>query len=168
MENNLELRMYSLVLYNISSIQQGIQAYHATIEATQNFNKEFSIDKNQFDDWAKLWKTVIILNGGSTVTMNQHLQILRENKIKYSRFNEPDLNDSLTAISFIVDERVFDKKKYPDYINHELEFKNKSGIIGLSSSDMDDYNHDYKIWLRSIGGEQNAFLRIFLSQFKLA
>ncbi len=165
---NLELRMYSLVLYNISPIQQGIQAYHATIEATQNFNEKHTMYEDEFNNWAKNWKTVIILNGGTTTTMTEHYKTLVDNDIQCNKFHEPDLNNSLTAISFIVDERVFNKEKYPDYIDHDLEYKRKCGIIGLSMNDIHNQDFKYKLWLKSIGGEQNTFLRTFLSKFKLA
>ena len=157
-ENNLELRMYSLVMYNLSPIQQGIQAYHATIEATQRFNNSNSISKENFDNWVKNWKTVIILNGGTSKTMDYHVETLLQNKIGFSYFREPDLNSSLSAISFIVDERVFNKEKYPDFTHLNL----------LTYPIQVKATPDYKAWLENIGGEKNAFLREFLSQFRLA
>lgn len=153
-KEKLELRMYSLVLYNISPIQQGIQAYHATIEATVK-NSKLSIDEKQFKDWAKNWKTVIILNGSSSITLKQHFQTLLENKIKCNEFYEPDLGNIMTAISFIVDERVFNKTKYPDF------------EVYLSWSEKEK-SYQYNKWVKSIGGKQNEFLRTFLSKFKLA
>jgi hypothetical protein len=158
MENSLELRMYSLVMYNLSPIQQGIQAYHATIEATQRFNNSNSISKENFDNWAKNWKTVIILNGGTSKTMEEHFEKLWENKIGVSYFREPDLNNSMSAISFIVDERVFNKEKYPDFYHPN----------GLLSKEQQKQTILYKEYLENIGGEKNAFLREFLSQFRLA
>ena len=58
---NLEKRMYSLNLYNISGIQCGIQSAHSNMEyALKNFNND------DFQDWVKNWKTVILLNGGTS------------------------------------------------------------------------------------------------------
>jgi hypothetical protein len=71
---------------------------------------------DNYQDWAKNWKTVIILNGGTSETMKLHLESLKSAGIKQSSFNEPDLNDMLTGITFIVDERVFNKEKYPDFL----------------------------------------------------
>ena len=158
MDNNLELRMYSLVMYNLSPIQQAIQAYHATIEATNNFHNPNSISESEFKDWAKNWKTVIILNGGSSVTMKEHRDTLWINDIGFSDFREPDLNDSLSAISFIVNERVFNKIKYPDYL---LENTN---IIGMTT----EKDHKYDLWVESIGGAKNSFLRNWVKNFRLA
>lgn len=167
-KENLELRMYSMCLYQLSDKQKIIQSYHSTIEATVNFGKKHSIDEEQFKDWAKNWKTVIILDGGTTVTLGNHYDTLVDNGIKVSKFHESDLDNILTAISFIVDERVFNRIKYPDYINHDLEYKNHKGIIGLSSCDISYNDMEYNIWLESVGGKENAFLRDFLKNFKLA
>ncbi len=119
-ENKLELRMIGLVPYNLSPIQQGIQFGHSVVE--YSLMEEY---QEKYLDWAKNWKTFIILNGGTTNnqfkngkfigSLNQHYQTLIENDIDVSTFYEPDLGEQLTAITFIVDERVFNKEKYPDY-----------------------------------------------------
>ena len=158
MNKQLEKRMYFLTMYNISPIQQGIQCGHAQMEyALKHWEDE------EFQDWAKNWKTWIILNGGTSNskpaaikdagTMEQHyLTLLFHNKIKCTPFFEPDLNHSLTSIAFIVDERVFNKELYPDYIIYAGE----------------DNSDSYEDWVKSVGGEQNVFLREFLKQFRLA
>ena len=59
--DKLELRMYGFVPYNISEIQKGIQFGHAIVEyGLENFHT------NEYLDWAKYWKTFIILNGGTS------------------------------------------------------------------------------------------------------
>jgi hypothetical protein len=159
---NLELRMYGLVPYNLSPIQQGIQFGHSVVEYSLK-----SQYKKLYNEWASHWKTFIILNGGTTNTtiqnlgsMNNHLKTLYENNIEFSSFYEPDLGDQLTAITFIVDERVFNYEKYPDYI--EWLEKQDRGTQMLWMSDSEE------IWVEFIGGKKNVFLREFLKQFKLA
>lgn len=191
MSEDLELRMYGLVPYNISPIQQGIQFGHAVVEygqmAKQIKSKKENVQK-QYDIWAKDWKTFIILNGGTTNnktnkdglpygSLNQHAILLSEARIDYASFCEPDLGDQLTAIVFIVDERVFNRKKYPDFEEWLLE--NYSDYIAISgsidkiskkikkSTEQSDQKV-YKKWLKMIGGEKNEFLRNFLKDFKLA
>lgn len=192
MSEELELRMYGLVPYNISPIQQGIQFGHAVVEygqmAKQLKSKKEDIQK-QYDTWAQDWKTFIILNGGTTNnkinkedglpfgSLNNHLLRLSEARIDYSIFSEPDLGDQLTAIVFIVDERVFNRKKYPDFEDWLLE--NYSDYIAIpgtidkiskkikKSSEQSDQKV-YKKWLKMIGGEKNEFLRNFLKDFRLA
>lgn len=196
MINNLELRMYGLVPYNISPIQQSIQFGHAVVEYGQNMKR---IDKKnplsiQYDDWADNWKTFIILNGGTSNhsvnryktkndvflgTMESNLELLQSNFVECATFYEPDLNDMLSAIVFIVDERVFNKKDYPDFgdwliknygdliINSDYERPEDIAKSIIKSNDKED-KKSYQTWLNLIGGQKNAFLRDFLKNFKLA
>lgn len=169
MKNKLELRMYGLVPYNISPIQQGIQFGHAVVEyGLHNYTDD------SYQEWAGNDKTFIILNGGTTNskgnivtgephgTLNQHLLTLQRNHIKVATFYEPDLGDQLTAIVFLVDERVFDRQSYTDF----------DGILlpdpSRQLTDIEYAQKRYSKWLENIGGEKNEFLREFLSQFRLA
>ena len=180
MSEKLELRLYGLVPYNISPIQQAIQYGHAL----QEYNNEIMEiiedaasgrivlpddrrEMYKFEQWRKEDKTFIILNGGTTNknldhlgTLNDHRLTLKEHEIKIADFYEPDLGDQLTAVVFLVDERVFNKKKYPDY-------------NGLFHGDGTPNAHDYTEWKKQFGTyepdiEKIIFLREFLSNFKLA
>jgi hypothetical protein len=196
MKNNLELRMYGLVPYNISPIQQAIQFGHAVVEYGQKVKRPPSLTKMSliaptiYDLWADSYKTFIILNGGTTNSrvdiddnplgsLNQHVRTLKNMGIDFATFNEPDLGDQLTAVVFIVDERVFNRKKYPDFEDWVIE--NYGDLIRA-----DHYTTSYNIarqiknspnkkdqkvyqeWFDLIGGEKNVFLREFLSNFRLA
>lgn len=184
MEDRIELRMYGLVPYNISSIQQGIQFGHAVQEYNNNifelageyYRSEVSIEDKQaiwkFEQWRKEDKTFIILNGGTTNgslepnrrgSLNKHLDLLTENKIDLAYFYEPDLNDALSAVVFLVDERVFNEKKYPD-VDDWIEQTRGVSI----EHDSTYFEEAYKDWLKFIGGEKNRFLREFLKPLKLA
>lgn len=179
--NNLELRMYGLVPFNISPIQQAIQFGHGVVEyGLENFHS------TTYLDWAKYWKTFIILNGGTTNTsemtpgsLNNNLKTLKENGITLSTFNEPDLGDQLTAIVFLVDERVFNKKylDFPAWLmaNHDelvysymLNFEYSNSLIKIAEHAKTEKAEIYEQWISYIGGEKNAFLRDFLKNFKLA
>lgn len=149
--------MYHLVMYNISPIQQGIQAYHAGMEYAKTF-----FNTEEFIQWINNDKTIIILNGGTSNsntmsehygTMNKYLGELLNNNIPCGVFYEPDLNDALSAIAFLVPEQVWDKENYPDYPVGE-------------GGDVDA--EPYHKWGYLMGGETNVWLRQFLSQFKLA
>lgn len=157
----MELRMYGLVPYNISPIQKAIQFGHAVVEyGIENFNTD------EYQDWARNWKTFIILDGGTSNhtinryslsdeylgSMEQNMKILLDNNIKISTFYEPDLNDMLSSIVFIVDERVFNLTVYPNY-NSEVE--------------------SYEDWVQKFGNnklenDKIIFLRSFLNNLKLA
>ena len=175
----LELRMYGLVPYNISPIQQAIQYGHALQEYNNEIielindefkegpYKEAKREIYKFEQWRLEDKTFIILNGGTTNkdldklgTLNNHRLTLREHGIKIADFYEPDLGDQLTAVVFLVDERVFDRKKYPDY-------------DGLFHGDGTPLATDYNEWKLQFGTyqpdiEKIIFLREFLHNFKLA
>lgn len=194
MEEKLELRMYGLVPYNISPIQQGIQYGHAKDEYTLRvIDLILSGDvKNEnvitYVDWLRNWKTYIILNGGTTNknieqlgSLNLHYQTLKDNDIFCTAFYEPDLGDQLTGVDFIVDERVFNKEKYPDFDLKQFYgeeriklseiyddpmnpvFPNKYSLIGNTH-----VKPEWDKWVESIGGKKNLFLRLFLKNFRLA
>jgi hypothetical protein len=195
MKEKLELRMYGLVPYNISPIQQAIQFGHAVVEYGQKMKYlgEHNQSLNtQYNDWADNWKTFIILNGGTSNhsinryhqtdepfvgSMESNLVLLEQNNVEINTFYEPDLNDMLSAIVFIVDERVFNKKKYPDLEDWVIENYGDL-IIGdgnaypitrrIKESNSKEDQKVYQSWVKIIGGEKNVFLRDFLKNFRLA
>lgn len=191
-----ELRLYGLVPYNISPIQQGIQYGHSKDEYTLSVIESIlnhTVDGkvvSDFMDWLRNWKTYIILNGGTTNSnpnklgsLNKHLLILKENDIFCSEFYEPDLGDQLTGVVFLVEEEVFLKDEKGKFIYLDFEdwlfshpklpseytkvtFKNPREICKNSSNPF--YKNFYIEWVEYMGGEKNVFLRDFLKNFRLA
>ena len=150
MYNNLELRMYGLVPYQLMGIQQGIQYGHATDEFALRVIKSLMGKSNEipkedielYVDWLENWKTYIVLNGGTTNnrienglyvgTLNNHRETLDKNGVFNVTFNEPDLGDQLTGVVFIVDERVFQKDENRKYVYLDFEdwvFENPNHYI---------------------------------------
>jgi len=198
--NNKELRMYGLVPYNISPIQQAIQFGHAVVEYGQMIKRtNKSTHINRYEDWADNWKTFIILNGGTSNhttnryqpneefvgSMETNLQTLEEAGVPVGVFYEPDLNDMLSGVVFVVSEEVFNKKDYPDFEDWVIEHygdllkvdPENYQTFGKSAYQLarmikdSDSKHDqkiYKKWVDFVGGEQNAFLKDFLRNFRLA
>lgn len=165
-------RMYGLVPYNLSPIQQGIQFGHAVVEYGLKHN-----DKGFYNNWAEKDKTFIILNGGTTNsrrfdgkyvgTLNQYSKILSERGILTAEFYEPDLGDQLTAVVFIVDDRVWDKEKFPDYDGPWLTTGSYNNPVKKPIEI--SYNH----WVKKFDAKDEEldnifFLRDWLKQFKLA
>jgi hypothetical protein len=192
MSSKLELRMYGIVPYNISPIQQAIQFGHAVVEYGQKV-KEHNHEQASiiYNDWANNWKTFIILNGGTTNdktsledglpfgSLNNHLLTLVNNDVNFASFSEPDLGDQLTAVVFIVDERVFNKKKYPEFSDWLMyskyadlirtELTNVYSIVEkIKKSTNKQDKKIYQEWVDFVGGEKNVFLRDFLENFRLA
>jgi hypothetical protein len=170
----LEYRMYGLVPYNLSPIQQGIQFGHAVVDygrTVEGLKPHEAIYKKYADED----KTFIILNGGTTNnnperlgTLNKHMQIMRENGVLLQEFHEPDLNDALTAFVFLVDERVWNRELYEDFVPEVLPYsRHKPSEKALSQLE-ERNNINYKHWVDKIGGETNAFLRKYLRNLKLA
>ena len=158
--SKLKQRMYHLVLYSLSPMQKGIQCYHSGIEYANKYS-----ETKEYKQWAEVDKTVIILSGGTsndggvsgaaeTGSMQKAIAQLRKNKIKHAIFREPDCNDTLTAVAFLVNEKVWDKETYPDY-----EMLNNP-LIGLQKAHEED-------WLEKFTN-QELFLREFLQDFRLA
>lgn len=190
MSSKLELRMYGLTPYQLSGIQIGIQFGHAVVEYGQMI-KGKTKQEIIYNDWANNWKTFIILNGGTTNhktsledglpfgSLNNHLLTLIDNGVNFASFNEPDLGDQLTAVVFIVDERVFNKKKYPEFSDW-LMYSKYADLIRTELTDIysivekikkSTNKQDKKIyqeWIDFVGGEKNVFLRDFLENFRLA
>ena len=166
--------MYGLVPYNISPIQQAIQFGHAVVEYGQNVKGAGNIEKI-YNKWANKDKTFIILNGGTTNnsetyfgTLNKHLQVFYDTGIFVAPFYEPDLGNQLTAFVFLVDERVFNKTLYPDFIAETLPYSRKKPsekqVAELEERNARNYNN----WVDKIGGPKNVFLRDYLKPLKLA
>jgi hypothetical protein len=161
-EYNDKWRMYGMVPYNLSPIQQGIQYGHAVQEYNNMIlDSDFITNslKENFNEWRHSCKTFIILNGGTTNsnperfgTLNQHLSNLTDMQVVCASFREPDLGDQLTAFVFLVNEKVYNKEKYPSYDEH---------IIRISE---DEYYKE----MFSNNWKEIVELREYLSKLKLA
>lgn len=97
-----ELRMYFFVMYNLSGIQKGIQAGHAALEYSTIFK-----DDPDYIDFIQNWKTFILLDGGGSKDMLDRHDELIDLRIPFVVFEEPDLNNSMSAIAFILKDHEF-------------------------------------------------------------
>lgn len=89
-------KMYFLVLFSLSNIQKGIQSGHAAVEYMLAYWHKKDCDNRATND-----KTFIILNGGTTKTMENHKEYLNKLNMEYVTFEEPDLWGVTTAIAFL-------------------------------------------------------------------
>ena len=186
-EKQLEYRLYFFVPYNLSAIQQAIQAGHSALEYADKYSGD-----EEYIIFVREWKTWIILDGGTTNdgrdfdgiaqgTLNQIGDDLLKNDIKFAYFQEPDLNDALTALCFLADERVFNRKDYPDFVDFILNIKMypdakeetpAENIVMLKTQTLEHlqemFPEYYKEWVRFVGGVKNVFLRELIKNKKLA
>ena len=166
-----EKRMYGFVMYNLSEIQKGIQFGHAVVEYANYHDRD-----KDYKDWAKMDKTFVILSGGTSndgitslygkspeigdmqkiAIELRRLNRVSETDFHFGSFHEPDCNNALTALCFLVDERVYDYEKYPEFD----VWKEENTVLGGCPFD---------IWKREVmGGELNYHLRELLKGKKLA
>lgn len=165
MEQELEKRMYSLNMRNISGRQVGIQNSHSNMEyALKYWNDE------DFQDWAKNHKTLILLDGGTSVTMIEYFKFLEKYNIKCAPFYEPDLNMSLTSVSYLLDSNVFGKENVPTFVDSFFrkfkydEYDNMlNSVYYLSDVEKEEFYY-YKDRI----GDKNLFLKFFTSKFSLS
>lgn len=171
-KNDLKYRMYGLVPYNISEMQKGVQFAHAVIEYSNKYGSN-----DDYKKWVQHNRDFVILNGGSTnknVSLKTGLPkgLLNKYVLKFSKkfidvpyvsFYDPELGDQLTAFVFLVDERVWNKKKYPNftYDDDEREF------IGKQRSYTEQY-HDWKMNLSDNKKKSNNIIKLrkFLKKIK--
>lgn len=178
-----ELRMYFFVPYNILPIQHGIQAGNALGEYALKYGR---YDTNHIVwDFLGKYKTFMIYNGGTTNnfrlfevpkgSLNKLADSVHKMKIEYSTFYEEDLNDALTACCMIIDERVWNKRVFPDFVDWLLKVSDYKlpegseiedvwlGITPLSREELQlKFSEYYKEWVKFLGGEKNVFLRDLL------
>jgi hypothetical protein len=133
-----------------------------------------------YNKWAYNDKTFIILNGGTTNenkdskwygSLQQHRDALVEAGVLLAEFREPDLNNTLTAIVFLVDERVFDRESYPDYVDMPFPWAHRRGFVPTEvqiEAWEKENNKNRAAWVEKIGGTTNDFLRSHLRPLRLA
>lgn len=184
----MKKKFYFFVIYQLSGIQAGVQCIHSAVRY---------VLKNSLDleliDFVHNHETVVVLNGGTTNsgrdeegfsvgTINQIYDQLLENGITVESFHEPDLNNAMTSVCFLADERAFDRVKYPNFPNYVHD--SLMGIDGETVSEtkkiqaltakfttkdvlVNAYPDLYNQWLELIGGKKNEFLRDLIENKKL-
>lgn len=177
---DLTYKTYVFVEKHLSPIDKGIQASHAVIEFYNEAKLWNKIKENSnFDRWAHFDKTLILLDGGSVNNLDEIDEILSENLIHHGSFREPDMDNILTAIAVVVDERVFNRKEYPDYQDwlikeKKMYFANSEDFyyyFDISNCNFTNNNiHKslYKEWVEFVGGKENVVLRELINNRKLA
>ncbi len=92
-------------MYNLSGIQKGIQSGHAALEYADLFK-----DDPIYKEFIEKHKTFILLDGGGSGDMlNRHDELI-DLGIPFAVFEEPDLNNAMSAIAFILKESQYDFK----------------------------------------------------------
>lgn len=129
------MRFYSIGNMYLSSIQQGIQAFHCLGEMTIKYDApELAVD-SKFYDWLDNHKTLICLNGGNNERLNDFYTFLNSstyNPYPYTKFHEDDasMGGMLTCVGIVVPEQIYninidDSTTYQHLTSWQIELYNK-------------------------------------------
>jgi len=103
--------------------------------------------------------------------MQQRRDALEENGITYAEFREPDLNNALSAVVFLVDERVFNDELYPNYVDMPYPWQDKGRGYKPKEAEVAKWETENaknrERWVEKIGGPKNDFLRQFANKHVL-
>ena len=155
-----EQRMYSMVLCQLNPIQKGVQTTHAVVEYANKYSSD-----EEYRQWAETDKTLIMLDGGTYQEMVKIYDSLKELEMKFADFQEPDLNYLTASITFLADERVWNREQYPSW---ETLPQCPCIIDGnMQAPDPNDYM-TYDEWVEMMGGAANVELRKLIFSKKLS
>ena len=155
-----EQRMYSMVLCQLNAIQKGVQTTHGVVEYANKYSSD-----EEYRQWAETDKTLIMLDGGVKKDMESIFDSLTELGVKFGKFQEPDLNYLTTSITFLADERVWNREQYPSW---ESLPQCPCAIDGnMQAPDPNDYM-TYDEWVEMMGGAANVELRKLIFSKKLS
>lgn len=143
----MEYRMYCLVLRHLSGMNKGVQSSHVCMEYGYVYR-----NTEDFKQYITKDKTMIVLDGGTSQDLEYINEQLDINSINHWSFNEPDINNCITAVCFLVDNRVWDRENYYT----EKEFYEKR-----QTESWDD-------WCEYVGGVKNAVISDLIKNKKLA
>ena len=154
-----EQRMYSMVLCQLNAIQKGVQTTHGVVEYANKYASD-----EEYRQWAETDKTLIMLDGGTYQEMVRIYDMLKELGVKFGKFQEPDLNYLTTSITFLADERVWNREQYPSW--ETLPQCPGTILGGMLPPDPKDYM-SYNEWVDMMGGAANVELRKLIFSKKL-
>ena len=153
--------MYALVLRQLNAINKGIQAAHCCLEYANSFG-----NTKEYQSYIQNDKTLILLDGGTSVDLKEIINKLVENEIKFEVFSEPDLDGIVTSVCFLADERVFDEENYPDYITWRAKNNIPMIVINTYPPIIEEDKQAKETWLSLIGGKKNEVLRDIIKKPK--
>lgn len=106
----MKYRLYSLTNQYLSSLQKGLQTAHLVSDLALDAQMDSEVDR-VFSAWASEDRTIIILNGGNSASLERWEQFLREYCQRWPwavfREDQQSLNGAITAVGVIVPESVY-------------------------------------------------------------
>lgn len=141
----MELRLYTFINFYLSSIQQGIQSAHLVHDIMLKYAPHSSGDAKMVNDWARDWKTIIVLNGGTADDLLETRQLFdSQGQYPHTHFRESVdcLEGVMTGVGVVLPEFVFGcERAEPDAIGVPT-FKRPSGeLVTFSHPDWKIIEH---------------------------
>jgi hypothetical protein len=106
----MNYRLYCLTNIYISSLQKGLQTAHVVSDLALAARGDSAADQ-VFSAWASQDRTIIILNGGNSLSLERWQQWLQQcgQRWPWAAFREDQqsLNGAITAVGMIVPESVY-------------------------------------------------------------
>jgi hypothetical protein len=131
---------------------------------TSNHSNDYKIGINNLSEFND--QNNLFIESDDLGTMEQHWNYMTRELpfVNKTLFFEPDMNNALTSICFIVPNIIFNRKDYPDFdkwiLNTESQFDLEP--LNIDKTDL------YKYWVNDImQGENNVKFRDFLNKFNL-
>jgi hypothetical protein len=108
-----ELRCYTFTIFQLSPIQQGIQAGHAAVEMFPKYIGGPGVQVQQMlNDWARHNKTMVCLNGGQVSDLKEMVAFLdsEDNPYPWAPFVESEdfLAGITTSVAIILPRRFYE------------------------------------------------------------
>lgn len=104
----------------LSSIQQGIQAFHCLGEMVSNRGAEHAM----VDEWLHNHRTLVCLNGGNNESLNKFYSLIVDNpEYPVAKFHEDNasMGGMLTCVGIVVPEKIYGIKTDDPLTWTELE-----------------------------------------------
>lgn len=154
------MRAYFFVNSYISDIQRGIQPLHCIVDLIYKYRLDSSIKPKVIDDWATNHKTVIVLNGGNSASLQDlHFFFMsKENPFPFAKFHEDEqsLNGALTSVGIILPERIYDSSRVlRDRRTTVTRIEANTNIITPAHSQPLDY--EFSDWEIELMNKMNQF-----------
>lgn len=166
---NEELRCYTFTHFIVSSIQQGIQSGHASMELSNKYMLEegwINGMAEQVAEWIKDHKTIICLNGGNSAGLHDLSQFLNDedNPFPYVEFYEDEQTAEglMTSISTVLPARIFDgaarlrRQKYDSQISVTWDhLQEELRISWVDEVEEEAHTDTYSRWERDLMNRLN-------------
>lgn len=130
----MELRLYSFVIFYLSSIQQGIQTQHLATQIGVDMDNAEEGNGPQYlslqdarsailtwDEWRRMHKTTIVLNGGALQNVLDTAGLINDfavrNGLPFGDFNEDEysLGGIQTCTGIVLPEKFFNARYIREY-----------------------------------------------------